>query len=76
MVPITVWFTFSMVFLYATGMPAPKPEDMFTRLEETRMAYWMFWFFLFGFFWIVAYLVAVMQFVIAATCALWYFTYQ
>ena len=36
----------------------------------------MFWFFLFGFFWIVAYFIAVMQFVIASVCALWYFTYQ
>lgn len=76
MVPVTIWFTFSMVYLYSTGWPVWEPKDMFATLKETREAYWMFWFFLFGFFWIVAYLIAVMQFVIASSCALWYFSYQ
>ena len=76
MVPVTVWWSFSMVFLYATGEPGPHvPGEMFVTLEETTSGYWMFWFMLFGFFWIVAFLIAVMQFVIASTCSLWYFTY-
>lgn len=31
---------------------------------------------MFGFFWILAFFIAVMQFIIASVCALWYFTYQ
>lgn len=77
MVPFTVYWSFSMIYLYATGVVTPHKEgEMFVRLEETNQAYWMFWFMLFGFFWVVAFLIAVMQFVIASTCSLWYFTYQ
>lgn len=77
MVPFTVWWSFSMIYLYATGDITPhKDGEMFVRLVETQQAYWMFWFMLFGFFWVIAFMIAVMQFVIASTCSLWYFTYQ
>ena len=46
---------------------------MFATLEETQEAYAMFWIFMFGFFWIVAFIIAILQFTIAATTALWYF---
>ena len=36
----------------------------------------MFWIFMFGFFWIVAFLIAIQQFTVAATAAIWYFTAQ
>lgn len=47
---------------------------MFATLEESQMVYWMFWIFMFGFFWIVAWVIAILQFTVAATTALWYFT--
>lgn len=42
-------------------------------LEETKETYLMFWIFMFGFFWICAFIIAIQQFTIAATTALWYF---
>jgi hypothetical protein len=76
MIPIVIWFIFTSVFLYSCGWLDIQPKDMFATLQESNEAYWMFWIFLFGFFWIIAYFIAVMQFVIASVCALWYFTYQ
>lgn len=76
MLPIVLWFVFTNVYLYAMGTPVKKERDLFATLEETEQSNWMFWMFLFGFFWICAFLIAIMQFVIAATCTLWYFTYQ
>lgn len=76
MIPIFIWFVFTNVFLYSCGWLDIQPKDMFATLKESNQAYWMFWFFLFGFFWIIAFFIAVMQFVIASVCALWYFTYQ
>lgn len=46
---------------------------MFASLEETKESHAMFWIFMFGFFWIVAFIIAILQFTIAATTALWYF---
>lgn len=76
MIPIFIWFIFTMTFLYSCGTLDIQPNDMFATLKESNTAYWMFWAFLFGFFWIIAFFIAVMQFVIASVCALWYFTYQ
>lgn len=76
MVPIIIWFIFTNVYLYSMGEKKIEKGDMFATLEESRMTYWMFWVFLFGFFWIIAFFVAVMQFVIASVCALWYFTHS
>lgn len=33
----------------------------------------MFWIFMFGFFWIMAFIIAILQFTVASTVALWYF---
>jgi len=76
MIPIFIWFVFTNVYLYSCGWLDIQPGDMFATLKESNNAYWMFWFFLFGFFWIIAFFIAVMQFIIASVCALWYFTYQ
>lgn len=46
---------------------------MFASLEENKNVNVMFWVFMFGFFWIVAFIIAILQFTIATTCALWYF---
>ena len=77
MIPIFIWFCFTMTYLYSCGtLKKHEDKEMFAGLEESNTAYWMFWFFLFGFFWIIAFFIAVMQFVIASVFALWYFTYQ
>lgn len=76
MIPVVILFTFTMVFLYSTGTPLYEEKAMFAVLEGGKEANWMFWIYLFGFFWIIAFLIAVQQFVTATTCALWFFTHQ
>lgn len=75
MLPVLIWFTCTNIFLYSTGTPQFEEKNMFTILEGGKNANWMFWIFLFGFFWIVAFFIAVQQFVTACTCALWFFTH-
>ena len=71
--PVVLWYGTVNVYLYSTGEPRFEKGKMFAILESTEEANVMFWVFLFGFFWIVAFLIAILQFTIAAAAALWYF---
>lgn len=73
-IPVVLWYAATNVYLYSTGTPKYVEGQMFAMLEESQMVYTMFWLFMFGFFWIVAWVIAILQFTVAATTALWYFT--
>lgn len=46
---------------------------MFASIDSTEEAHVMFWVFLFGTFWIIAFLLSILQFSISAAAAMWYF---
>lgn len=71
--PVVLWYGATNVYLYSTGEPQFVEGKMFAVLESTEEANVMFWVFLFGFFWIVAFLISILQFTIAAAAAMWYF---
>lgn len=75
-IPVFVWFIFTNVFIYSMGTPTFKKEDMFATLKPSKAENALFWIFLFGFFWIVAFIIAIQQFTIATTACLWYFSGQ
>lgn len=58
--PIVAWYAAVNVFLYSTGEPKFVEGEMFARLEESKEAHYMFWIFMFGFFWIVAFIIAIL----------------
>jgi hypothetical protein len=62
-----------MVYLYSTGEPEFVSGKMFAVLESTEEANVMFWVFLFCTLWIMAWLISILQFSIAAATAMWYF---
>jgi hypothetical protein len=49
---------------------------MLAVIEQTPEATYMFWLFLFGFLWIVIFLIAIQQFTTAVAACEWYFTGQ
>ena len=59
MIPILIWFIFTNIFLYASGTPKYVEDKMFADLEGSKQANWMFWIFLFGFFWIIAFFIGI-----------------
>lgn len=68
-----IWYGAANVYLYSTGEPRFVEGKMFAQLDSTEEANVMFWVLLFGFFWIIAFLIAILQFTIAAAAAMWYF---
>lgn len=74
--PVVAWYAVTNVYMYSTGEPYCNVEDkaMFAPLKGASNAEAAFWVFMFGFFWIVAFIIAILQFTIAATTALWYFS--
>lgn len=68
-IPVLVWYVAVNVLLYSMGEPVFVEKSMFAYLEESKEANAMFWIFMFGFFWIVAFIIAILQFTVAATTA-------
>jgi len=73
-IPIVAWWGSSAVFIYSMGEPKFDWDLPVASIEMAKEATIMFWVFLFGFFWIIAFLVALEQFIIAATACMWYFS--
>jgi hypothetical protein len=71
--PIILWYSATNVFMYSMGTPYYVEGQMFASMKDERSIEVMFWVFMFGFFWIMAFILAILQFTIAATTALWYF---
>jgi hypothetical protein len=71
--PILAGYIVVNVFLYSTGEPKFVDGAMFAHIENGKNTEAMFWIFLFGFFWVIALVMAIQQFTIAAATAQWYF---
>jgi hypothetical protein len=75
-IPIVVWWLASSVYIYSIGEVRYEEGDMLPVIEQTQAATAMFWVFLFGFIWIVVFLIAIQQFTTAVAACEWYFTGQ
>jgi hypothetical protein len=58
-IPVFLWFIYTMVFLYSMGTPKYVKKDMFATLEPSKEENILFWLFLFGFFWMIAFIIAI-----------------
>lgn len=72
--PVVAWYAVTNVYMYSMGDPKFVEGQMFASLEEAPNVEILFWLFMFGFFWIIAFIIAILQFTIAATTAIWYFS--
>jgi len=58
-IPVFMWFIYTNVFLYSMGTPKYVKKDMFATLEPSKEENILFWFFLFGFFWMIAFIISI-----------------
>ena len=73
LLPVTAVWVVSTAYLMSIGTPNFEENSFIAKITyETHIDY-IFWVYLFGFFWIVAFILAVEQFVIGATCCMWYY---
>lgn len=57
--PIALWYAVVNAFLYSTGEPKFVKKEMFALLENKKDTETLFWLFMFGFFWVVAFIIAI-----------------
>jgi len=69
-------WSFCAVHLYAIGDAKFVENQYLPTIEREKTIEYVFWVYLFGLLWIMAYIIALAQFIIAAVACMWYFTGQ
>jgi len=69
------WIT-TAVYLYSIGEPEFDAGSPVANIIWDDKTWGMMWYFLFGLFWCIAYMICLQQFIIAAMCCMWYFSGQ
>lgn len=72
-IPVFAWWTAGSVLIYATGEFSYKPGDAFPTSTLKTPETVMFWVLLVGMLWIVIWLAAFQNFIIASAACQWYF---
>ena len=75
-VPIFCLWTFCAVHLYSIGEAKFVENQFLPTIVWKKETEYIFWFYTFGLIWIMAFIIAVAQFIIAACACMWYFTGQ
>jgi hypothetical protein len=71
--PITLWWTVTAVYIYGLGEPVFAEMAFVADMQSSNESMGMFLYEMFGFFWIVAFIIAVQLFVTCCSVCLWYF---
>lgn len=72
---LAVW-VISAVFIFTVGEPVPSDKlKTFSNIVWDTTTRYVFLYFLFGLFWISAFIIGCAQFIIAAACSTWYFSH-
>lgn len=64
----------SAVFVYSVGDVEFKKDSLFPNIVWAKETRYMLWYYLFGLFWVSAFIIALQQFIIAAMTVQWYFS--
>jgi hypothetical protein len=72
-IPVMVCWSIVSIYLMTIGTPEFKEASFICSVNYEKHIGYVFWANLFGFFWIVAFIIAVQQFTIGATACMWYF---
>jgi hypothetical protein len=72
-----VFWTFLAVYIMSVGTIEPRaaPFEFATTVVWTSQTRYIFLYHLFGGLWVNAFLIGCFQFIVAAACALWYFSH-
>lgn len=75
---IVAWFIYFMgatLFIWTSGHPKKRGSTPFGEMKWDGYTYTAYWYNIFGYFWFNAFLIGSCQFVLAVSCATWYFTH-
>lgn len=72
-VPIILWWVSTSIFIYGLGEPKFMENSFISNVEMSEQSTYLFLIMMFGMFWIVAWLIAIQIFVVAAVVCMWYF---
>lgn len=75
-IPVALWWTASAVYLMSIGEAFQEEDSFIASIKYESATKYMGLFLLFGLFWILAFMIACEQFIIAATTCMWYFSGQ
>lgn len=75
-IPVFIIWTGCAIYLYSIGTPMFAPNSFIATIEWKKETEYMFWFYLFGLLWIIAFIICVQQFMIASLACMWYYSGQ
>lgn len=72
-----LFWVFLAVYITSVGSPAPRdpPLQFLTTMVWSKQTQYIFLYHLFGGLWVNAFLIGCFQFIIAAACCTWYFSF-
>jgi hypothetical protein len=70
------FWVIAAVHIYSIGTAEFKENSFVANIKWDKNNWYMMWYFLFGLFWFVAFLICLQQFIIAAMTCMWYFSGQ
>ena len=75
-IPIAAWWTVASVYLMSIGTPYQEENSFVASIQYETATKYMGLYHLFRLFWLIAFVIACEQFIIAATTCMWYFSGQ
>lgn len=74
--PVTLWYVVTAIYIYGLGTPKFVENAFVCEMVGDQVGNGFFIYEMFGFFWIVAWIIAVQLFVTCCSVCLWYFSGQ
>lgn len=71
--PITIWWVATEIYIYGLGSPAYLKDSFICDVVASEQSTYLFLYEMFGFFWVISFIIAVQLFVICCSTCLWYF---
>ena len=71
-----VYWVVTAIYLFSVGTPVWAADSFIADIERKKEFEYMGWYFLFGLFWGIAFLISTQQFMIGSLSCMWYFSGQ
>ena len=71
-----VYWVFTAVYLFSVGKPTWEADSFIAKIDRKEEFEYMGWYFLFGLFWAIAFIICTQQFMIGALSCMWYYSGQ
>jgi len=75
-IPVFILWTYCAIYLYSIGEATYVPNAFLAEIVWAKETEYLAWGYLFGLLWVIAFIICVQQFMIAACTCMWYYTGQ